>query len=531
MDIKFVTTEKYANTLREVGIIRNPLYEIQPNAWEEHGEGSVSTMEELVRNDYPIVMKKIDEFLAKRGDKISHVARLIHNDINSLGNDMLRITGRKDEYFLKIVGGISILRGESFKQTERKREILVWKTLGFEYESDKRNRFGFFPALPRFVYIMDQFNAILTPCYPGVLKAVEGAVHEFPMILNLILYLSTSFEKMHGQGLVYMDLHPENIVFQITNTGTIVFFLSDMGGALPLYDKQSDEWRALNNAIGETLYDNIFTKAEVRPSGSVYPINKPSDLTPMYDFYTLVRTAFILGGFEFVQDTDVFEDVVSEQSKKYADDLTLENPFAPLQEEVKLFYELTAPSIFQKLPVDLQQFHELFKTFFIKRARFIGEYLKNDPLADDWRHFLLKRLKLYYTALNNEKDKKNDQFQKMLIHESNKNYGDDTLEKDIKQLNLVPDYILQENFEEADKALDSVSNSRILKVSKTALYSYSFHRKVLRMSLSGKLKAPVKESFETDWPEKNTLKELASGHLKLKTLTRRVRVQMAEETQ
>ncbi|CAN2042893.1 hypothetical protein GMMP15_90031 [Candidatus Magnetomoraceae bacterium gMMP-15] len=505
MELKFITTKKYAGREIKVGKITDPFSGTSAHSWEDNQTC------EAKRDGYSNIFKDkdTDVIFKNNGDEILNIALLKHEDINNLGNIMFKIDGKKKQYFLKILGDTQ----------ENEREILAWKSLGYDLNTGKRQG-EWIPGLPPFVYVLERLNTILTPYYPGLLKAVTGGGYEFPLVLNMIININETLHKMHKAGLLYMDLHPDNIVFR--KKAPILFFLTDMGGVRPFCSSCNDEWEKLNKKSNGKLCEKRWTRAEVMPPESLFPMKKgcPFEIDASYDFYTFARTAMILAGLSQPSNQSVerFEQVMEDSLKDYPEDFILENPLNPDREEIKIFYNLMKAPLFEKKDIDTDKVDQLFKGFFMKRAEFTGKYLGNDTACEKWKEILLDRLKLYKTAL---KIQDKDIFIKKLQNQFQNSQDKNGIKKDIEVLNSVPQNIIQKKFKEADQALNILSESRLVKVSETACYSYSFHRKVLRLLNDNEVNAPIRQSFMNQLPEKKTIKELRSNRtMQLDTLSR-----------
>jgi hypothetical protein len=519
MELKFITIQKYEGRVIPVLELSNPLSETQENSW-------LSIDKAAAYDEEPTIMEQVEKILTVKGEKIIGLAALDYEDIGQLGNKMYRIECQNNKYFLKILG----------RKKSNRREILAWKTFGYDFGTGKRKRDTTpIPALPVFVLVLENLNAVLTHYFPGVLKPIVGGNHEFPLILELILYFSKAFDAMHQHGLLYMDLHPNNILYKVIENKfikgrSLIFYLTDMGGVRPICSKCYDDpvftqWKTLNNELNDELCVNRWTKGEVMPPYQLYPLVEgcPSHLNPGYDFHTIARTALILGGFDLgtKEDwSDYSNGFIEEMGRLYPQDFVLENPLAPLQEEVETLYDLLKPPLFYKKPFDSEAVYQLFKDFFLKRADFIAQYLQTTSAGEIWTDTLLNRVNLYHMALE-KRDKQKERFKGEVIRRCQGRESIGRVVEEIDLLNGVVSDIQNGNHEEADRKLQTVSDKRILKISKNACYAYDYHREVLSDSWGQRVSAPGVISLMDKLPEKRTLEMLAQDrNVKLGTLVR-----------
>lgn len=376
--------------------------EIPENLWEKDETDDI----------VPLLREDIDAFLAEKGnDKIHSVHKLKYEPIHDLENELYVINKGKEKAYLLKVLGMENNKGN-------KREILAWQDLGYGPETEERPWISGLPP-SAFVYVIEAFDSLLMPYYSGALKPVIGGSHEFPMVLYMILYIGKTFEKMHGLNLLYMDFHPANILFN-RRRNKLLLFLTDMGGVRPICtDNCDNRWNELNKALKNELCKKRWTKAEVKPPDKLFPSEEgcPSRLDPSYDFYTMARTAFILGGFEFETNktlNDYPDGFVSRVLQSYPKDFVIEKPLSPVRKEVKAFYDLMRPPLFHtegRKEIDRDRVYQLFKDFFMERVGFVKDYLQGSAVVRIWRETLLDRLDLYEMALN-KKDRKKDFFKK-----------------------------------------------------------------------------------------------------------------------
>jgi len=528
MKIDFLTLPKYAGAELDVTIPQDPLNEMTGTPFETDTASRSSGILKAVMNEKSPLRQSINKVIQGPGyaDQINAVTKLVHDDINRLGNELYRIEGARQNYLLKVLNA---------KKPCNVREMLVWKSLGFNRKDGSRNMEGraWMPGLPKSVSVLEAYNSLILPFYSGVLRPVIGGSHELPLVLYMLLFFVKTFRQLHQEGWLYMDFHPSNILFKKSAKNALLFFITDMGSARPLCDDcqtANREWKELNDKLKNELCKNRWTKAEVAPPDKLFPLKKdgcPASIHPSYDFYTMARTAFILSGFEleFNEDYDRYRDgLVSKALENYDDDFVIEKPLAPLREEVKQFYDIMVPVLFEKKEPDSNKIYQLFKGFFKKRAKFSGIYLGDSHMGRQWQATLLKRLELYHIALAPE-DKKNERFKQEIRKLFQTRGSRQVFGQELNLLNQLP-RVIAENRDHAktEQLLKAAAESQLVRVSEIACYAYAFHRKVFRLLYARPVKAPLLESSMNQLPEKKTLRQLKKQrHTELKLLTRQCR--------
>jgi len=500
MKYHFVTIGQYANRHIEVGEDKNPIYKIFEDPWKEYEIENIKMRK---------LWSELEDIINKRQDKVVSIQKLNHDDIGNIGNRLFKIQGEKQEYVLKALGD----------NEQNQRELMAWDLLNYNTLSGERTKEKI-KGLPTFIYTSKTTGFILMPYYKGVLKPIIGGGYEFPLILSLIISLTKTLEKIHNKGLMYMDLCPDNIMYEIQdNNNTISFFLTDMGGVRPLCDNCLLEWKDLNQKTN--MCYKRWTREEVKPPEDIFPNKQgcPSEINENYDIYTLIKTSTILSGFGIQLDQSL-EAKFDEIKKQYPEDFILENPLNPTKQEVEKFYELIEP-VTQGKNFKIEDFQTFFEKFFIDRMRFIRRYLQDNDIGKKWKYFLLQRFNLYNSFLTQEE--KNETYE-TIKKESEIKKSNQILSKHIHLMNSIPQYILKGDFDNVEKSLKEFSKSRLISISKIAKYSYLFHRKIFRMLNNGKTNSPFIDSVMQYYiPEKKTIALLRQNRsIELNLLTRTI---------
>ncbi len=202
-----------------------------------------------------------------RGDRLVATYKLDYPDINGLGNSIYRLDGEQFQFCLKVLGDAE----------GNEREALVWEALGY----GQGERFQQIKGLPpsKFTFMDKQLRTVLTPYYPGVLKAISGGAYEFPLVICAALYIEETLAGLHERGLAYMDLCPSNILFKTNPNEALLFFLTDMGGVKPLA-------RAANRPelapLIQVMVARRWTRREVLPPAELFGVaaDPPMTTTP-----------------------------------------------------------------------------------------------------------------------------------------------------------------------------------------------------------------------------------------------------------
>ncbi len=429
-------------------------------AWEE----------ESGQDHFPLIFAEVSRLLEAKGEKLQAIARLQYEDPKPFSNTVFRIEGSKECYFLKILG-----EGQG-----NRREVFVWKVIGYG-DDGKRAGGGWIRGLPPEVFPMARLNSVLTRFYPGQLRPLRGGSYEFPLVVALVLYLHETLERLHEMGLVYMDLCPENVLYlERSEDSPISFFLTDMGSVKPISGKSgSDEnWRELLASVTEKR----LTRVDTRPPETLFP-EKPGAKTedrPGYDFHTLARTAYILLGLGSDPNPD------REQLEGFSSSFHLERPLEPTRAELAALLEALEPAR-EGRPLDTQSLYRQFVSFFTQRAGFVSDYLDEPGLASYWQDLLNRRLNRYRMVLSKEDKSGLAERLKTMAGEE----GEGGAKRDLALLCGLPSKLECGDLEGAAADLQALASSSLLRVSPTARYSYSFHRKVLRNLARGRTALPA----------------------------------------
>lgn len=449
MELPFFTIEKYAGkNLPAMG-----------SAAAAGGGHAQAWEEDTPEHQYPLVFDEVRRILAGKGESVRGIARLQYDDPKPFSNAVYRIDGSKECYFLKILG-----EGQG-----NRREVFVWKVLGYGDDGRREGR-DWIRGLPPEVFPMVRLNSILTRFYPGQLRPVRGGAYEFPLVVALVLYLHQSLESMHRLGLLYMDLCPENVLYlERSPDSPISFFLVDMGSVKPITgERGTDEnWAELMASVTEKR----LTRMETRPPEDCFP-EKPGSKTedrPGYDFHTLARTAYILLGLGSDPEPD------RSQLEHCPESFHLERPLEPTRAELSSFIDALEPAR-EGRALDIQSLYRLLREFFTGRASFVASYLDLPELAEFWLDLLLRRLGRYRMVLANEDKSALALSLEALAGEK----GEGGVARDLELLRAVPFKLEKRDFDGAVADLTLLADAPILRVSPTARYSFSFHRKVLR---------------------------------------------------
>jgi len=503
MEFSFITNEKYSQKKITVENSVNPIHNINTNTWIECDLSEIK----IKTNDK--VDLYVNKILEVNSDMIDSLKILEHKDIGQLGNILFKVEGVNQSYVLKAL---------SLKE-QNKREVKAWKLLGYNENTGTplKERKG----LPKFIYINELNNFVLMPYYTGVLKPVTGGAYEFPMVITTILSLFNVLKSMHDDGLMYMDLCPDNIMFELqSNNDAISFYLTDMGGVRPICNKCLPDWKKMNQDSNGDLCFKRWTREEVIPPESLFPNIKgnengcPSVIEPNYDYYTLAKTAMILAGF---LSTD---NIPAGNTQSFSDDFILEDPLEPRSCEVNRFLNIIYPVLNGK-DMDVNLLSKLFQDFFLDRIEFVRLYLQDTSIGEKWKSILFQRAHLYITAL---KDEDQIPFIKKLEVESLIKKPNSILNRHMDILDSISKYIQEKKYENADQALIEISTKRLYKVSRIAKYSYGYHRKLIRMLNNGIVQAPLLDSTaQYDLPEKKTISQLRQNrNMDLKILKREI---------
>lgn len=367
MDVPFLTLARYDRRTIPV-----------PLASDWHGMDANGAVWHPLTNVPDWLHDLAVKVLSKRGDTLQAVQLLRHDDPNGRGNRMYRLDGRQRRYFLKRLGDTA----------GNRRELLVWRVLGFSNKV-------FVPGLPpaNQVVIDEDAGCILTPHYTGGLRMRVGGAYELPMVLCLLLHLERTLRHFHKAGLVYMDLCPANILFQVGRGGSLLFYLTDMGAVKPHVDFP-------HSPLYASFLDNViprrWTRREVLPPANLFPehaVDARLELRCEYDLYSLARVAMILLGMNHQ----------SSASETALDDYLVENVHQATRTELSRLRDSLIPWLagepqsFAERDSVRQQLQALFADFFNHRCAYLDQMGDSD-LRRAWVPILRQRHQLYGLA-------------------------------------------------------------------------------------------------------------------------------------
>ena len=449
MELPFLTLQKYdgrklkpftTNTLRG-------------------GGHAYSWVEGVKDDDFSVVFKKVRNILKEKGETLDNIARLQYDDMKGFDNRIYRIDGSQQKYFLKILGD----------EKGNRREIFVWKVLGYG-DNGRRAGSDWIPGLPAEVYAMDQLNSVLLPYYPGQLKAVPGGSYEFPMVVALVLFLNETLAKMHKLGMMFMDLCPENILYiSRGDDKPVSFFLADMGSVKLIAERAGSgaDW----DELGSVITRQRLTRSETRPPDEMFPQpeNGNAERDPGYDFHTLARTALVLLGLSKGLEPD------NAKTELLTESFSLESPLTPRRAEMNAFFEILSV-VLKGEPVPKDRLYDLYKNFYLERAAFAGRTFDDSKLKDGWLRCLTHRVNRYKMVLSRA-DRKD--FERELLAAGG-GPSEPGLKAGLQALHALPRKIIDGDYQGAVSDLAAISGTAILNISRTAAYSYDYHRKVLK---------------------------------------------------
>ncbi|MDJ0840693.1 MAG: hypothetical protein QNK37_29550 [Acidobacteriota bacterium] len=510
MEIQFLTLPKYAGQVIDVtpeGVAS--MGGDQPSRWQ------------LLTDPPNWMTDAVTGIFTSRGDSLEGVYQLDYPDINGLGNSMYRLDGKKDCFCLKMLG----------KAAGNERETLVWEILGYS-EADKQSGATFEPikGLPpqKLTYVDSQLRTILMPYYEGVLKPISGGSYEFPLVLAVVLYLEETLNRLHQRGLAYMDLCPSNILFKTAPAGFLLFFLADMGGVKPLKGFPDRDPRF--QQLVEVVSPRRWTRRESLPPADMFMLDESQPKIEQmgeYDHHTLARTALVLLG---LGSEGQVSDALAEG---FPEQISLEEPMKPIRAEIERLLGLLEPWLQgEVMGSEKRESHrrlvaDLFRDFFRARAHFCGEQLTGTPLHQRWRELLQSRMLRYRTALGLEGHKELQEECEAAMAD----VGKGSAARELAQLNSLPEALKSKDLEASLNLLRDLASSSLVSISRTANYSWFYHRKLARciwgargginkaLEESGGLPVPARP-FE-DEPESATARALRRGESSgLGTLTR-----------
>lgn len=449
----------------------------------------------------PLIFQKVANLLAAKGEEVLGKARLAYVDKKGFGNQIYRIDSRKPggetrQYFLKVLGT------KTYGTEENRREVFVWKALGFG-ANGKLPPGEWTRGLPPEVHTFEPFNAVLLPYYTGRLSALPGRCYEFPLVLTLLMYLDCTLRKLHQMGLVYMDLCPENVLYMEKGLDQpMSFFLTDMGSVKMCTGfPGSDTWSKLKDLVSARR----MTQDSTRPPESRFPLEAdPATERPAYDFHTLARTAAVLLGLG--GDAEI----PSAVQQHWSPDFTLEAPLAPRQSEMQAMMNLLTPMLAGE-PLDQQAAEELFWQFFENRAAFTGTRLPPGPIREHWTQMINARLNRYRTAL--EKQRKEALMSTIEQHLDKTPKSD--LDEGLNRLEQLPRQLREEDWSAARDTLLALGQSGLSDLGPTVRYALDYHRRLFKRLVRGN--PALIEGLETlnrgipaldRPPEKDTLQAL-----------------------
>ncbi len=417
-----------------------------------------------------------------RGDRLVATYKLDYPDINGLGNSIFRLDGEQFQFCLKVLGNAE----------GNERETLVWEALGYGGNGD---RFQQIKGLPpsKFTVMDKQLRTVLTPYYPGVLKAISGDAYEFPLVICAALYIEETLAGLHERGLAYMDLCPSNILFKTNPNEALLFFLTDMGGVKPLARAAHRPELA---PLVEVMVARRWTRREVLPPVELFGIaNDPRfEASPAYDYYTLGRTCQVLLGLGPEQ--------ANQDTRQWSGELCLEDPMRATRAEMTRFDQLIQPWFSGQAPdgeARLRmrgELERLFVDFFSERQNFACGYLGRNGIGARWRATLLGRLRRYRMALPAARFEELHTRLDAALDQAEAQYPAElaALTTAVAQL--------RQGDPAALTALETFAASRLVKVSRVANYALFHHKKLARILIgdaSGRL-AALGANLPNTWP-------------------------------
>lgn len=491
MDLRFLTLPKFdGKTLKP---LQNPL--------ATGGAAAHAWQEDASEGPYRPVFRKVREILESQGETVSKLAKLEHGNINRFGNQLYRIDASRNQYFLKILG----------EKPGNRREIFVWKILGYGKDGMRKGG-AWIKGLPAKVFPMAPFNAILTQYYPGQIRTIGGGAYEFPQVMALVLYLDETLRGLHDQGMLFMDLCPDNILYKEADPNRpMLFFLTDMGSvkAITHYRGEGENWRQWQ----ALATPDRVTRAEVEPPPELFPQQQPQKTEdhPGYDDHTLARTALLLCGFgrsHHIQDLDL---------STFENQFNMEQPFQARHSEMATFLDLLRAPL-RGQPIQREKLHDLFCQFFRDRAAFAAKHIDDAQMRDHWQASLLQKVTRYKMVLNTS-EKERLPLEIKCEFENSATAGSASISGDLKQYNAMCDAILEGALETATDLLADLNPCKLRDFSPTAKYALDYHAKVLRaLCREHGIRIPQgKLSFTSDLreeiPESETLAALRRGQV------------------
>ena len=508
MHFTFITAAKYSGRSIRINDFSDP-FDGVPISLLDLGK------KKELENKWPSAFKMVSQILEGKGLLIRDVSLVLNENVNSLNNEIYQIItdslngdGEGKVYYLKIFNN----------KTARTRECLAWKSLGFDAVAGRPDEWV--PGLPSIVHY-DELNAfVLTPGFRGALKPKNSGTYELPMVLCMVLCIARTLQGLHDNSLLYMDCHPGNILYDYASRESqLIFFLGDMGGVRPRSSTLS-ALSGLPQEVVEEILNEVITKEEVRPPVTLFPVHRNAVISNLYDVYTLAKTASLLLGVE----------IPFTGAHSYAPEITLEAPLKSTRQEIVAAVNILSPVLSAQTPtpMDRAAVTKLFKKYFMDRAEFAGKHLSSGGLGDAWRDLLLQRYNFYCAALDIQK---RSAFLSEIQEAFQSSSESENIDRELEKLNRVPDELAAENYSEADNLLtDIYKNSSLIKISKTAVDSYMFHRKLLRLLMRTNPRAPFPsregsriqlQSFFSE-TEDDTIKAIRAGEKNLYTLTKEV---------
>jgi len=442
MNIPFLTIDEYSGKT----LAQDHSGDATGN-WPEH-----AWLEQEDVDAFSGVFKKVEEVL---GEGLFRIELLPYESNNGFDNKMFRLKSSAGYSFLKILG----------KGKGNRRELFVWKALGYGADG-KRQRGKWFAGIPPKVYVFENLNAVLLPYYEGQLKIHDSGAYEFPMALAVLLCLAGTLDNLHEQGMLFMDICPENILYtQKAPDKPITFFLTDMGSVKTLEDFDGDhhDWDRLKQEITPRR----ITRQAFKPDGFQRGGDGTSETDPAYDYHTLAKTALVLLGLDSEESR--------EKLVKRKKDFDLEDPMKPRLSEINELLDILNQTLEYK-DFQRERLYQLFQEFYTSRASFIADFLDHDKLRDHWQETLLNRFNRYKMALI-LKDRKRLEQELITTMEESREGG---ASQQMKALDALPQALVSRDFPYATRLLEELEESRLVRLSRTARYSCSFHKKALR---------------------------------------------------
>lgn len=494
MKIPFLTLEKYAGKTLEVG-------SAGAASGRPHGHGWTEGVGE---SDFPMVFKKVRTVLAEGGESILRIASLDFKPINQFENRIFRVDGDQNRWFLKVLDGKPGNEGN-------RREVFAWRVLGFDQKGKRQGR-TWIRGLPARVFSFPKLNAVMTPYLQGHLRGAQGENHEFPFVLTMLSNLNQTLKGLHENGLCYMDLCPDNVLYSAaSDQSPVCFFLADMGSVKPLEGFQPDAERA--DAFAELLRlvgPERLTRAETAPPVGLYPeCEDPRFERPHYDYHTLARTGMnLLGWSNYAQTADISYD-------NYRTEIVLEAPLEPTRAELMRAAEILNKGLGGE-SLDEEAVAELLHDFFHERSRFIARYLPESNLKTALSNLLAQRVQRYRTALSREDREGLSAFILGRAHTA----PDASWEADLVCLQDLPKALWEQRYQEALAHVTRLAQSDLLRHCHTARQSLDFHIRAFKTAARG---LPVRDELihltenvalgrhMDQIPEQETLRSLRRG--------------------